>query len=404
MSNKGTRSEESRETTCERAIRALERRVMGIELVNKIEASDETDDIVRSDEHEELFSLVDVSESIPSLKSWLKEMKLNVKQVIDTEDDGNNDNVYYNPEFAKHFLRTCNLLPLWSAISCEIFNSKSKTSSSANVESYFKDVKHVHKDIIPCSVDIFAQKHIEGIEQHIITASKKYAVFVGPNIQTKEKVKKQSTIEKETDDLEKAKKQSTIENETDDLDFVKTPPQKEIESQQVETNEEITCTVCKDGNDPTGAHTCIKCGKNVHIISGCSFPCDGENEDDEGYGSKRICAECYTKSSKIREALNTKDEWAKTNKKKKSHYLQKNPQFEIMATDKKQKINILKNGNLAKKAIKFKGKPIVLRNTCAFDSLIQSIAGAYAYNHKFREFADKQKDDVFQLAILLAKQ
>lgn len=389
MSNTGVSSGKVRITECEESIQVLERRIMGIELVNEIGLSDETgqtENVERMEESAELLNLIYESKNIPSIKSWLNDIKLNVKKIVDTEDDGNNDNIYYNPEFAKHCLRICNLLPLWSAISCKIFNSKSKTSSSANIESYFKDVKYVYKDIIPCSVDMFAQKHIEGIEQHVITASKKYADFVGP------------IISKRNPELQ------DTEEGVGGSDLIERLPQKTISFQEVESNEEISCMVCRDGNKPTGAHTCTLCGKNIHIISGCSFPVGDDCAEKEGYGSKRICAQCYIKSSKLRDALNTRDEWAKPSKTKKSVYLQKNPQFDLITMDKKQNISLLKNGNLSTRGIKFRGKSIILRNTCAFDSLTQAIAGAYAYHRKFRQFADEQKDEIFELAILLAKQ
>lgn len=51
-----------------------------------------------------------------------------------------------------------------------------------------------------------------------------------------------------------------------------------------------SCPECAIGNVPGGAHACISCKKPVHIIfDTCSRPIDNE----EGYGQKRICIQCF---------------------------------------------------------------------------------------------------------------
>lgn len=178
-----------------------------------------------------------------------------------------------------------------------------------------------------------------------------------------------------------------------------------VESRDV-IQTENSCFVCRDGNYPSGSHSCIECGKYVHTVDGCSFSVDGS----EGFGSKskRICIECNSRktkskqSAKTTQALNTVDSW-KPNRKKSSYYLKPNPQFDLINVDKKQCIGMLKNGNLFKKPQRLGGKSIVLTNTCTCDSLLQAIAGAYAYYPPYRLYAEQQQNDVFELAIHLAK-
>lgn len=83
-----------------------------------------------------------------------------MEKTLEDIDNGNTDNVYYNVEFAKKILRLCKLFPLWSTISCKSLGTLATVSSSANAESYSKDVKHVHADIIPCFADVFAKHYI----------------------------------------------------------------------------------------------------------------------------------------------------------------------------------------------------------------------------------------------------
>lgn len=172
------------------------------------------------------------------------------------------------------------------------------------------------------------------------------------------------------------------------------------------SEKEISCFVCRDGNHPEGAHTCIECGKNVHLFDGCSLSVDGS----EGYGSKskRICVECNarktknTQSVKTTEALNTVDSWKK-GRNKSSYYFKPNPQFDLINVDKKQCIGLLKNGNLFRKPQQLGRKRIVFSNTCTSDAVVQAIAGAYAYHPPYRSFVEKQKGGIFELARILAK-
>lgn len=230
------------------------------------------------------------------------------------------------------------------------------TSSSANVESYFKDVKHTLKNLIPARADVFLQHHLDGINDLIITASQKYAKLIDLNV---DKTSKSSTDtadkldpvtydddsdfdarqlfnrspsvdeEEEEDRNRKSNEEreeliedgnrftncSSDEEDRNSKSNTETNTQKDIEAIE-STN---TCIACKEGNFPTGAHTCIKCNKNVHILPGCSFSIGSE----EGYGTKRICISCHSieqKSTQSQEAkaMNMVEKWGpkKTGKNK----------------------------------------------------------------------------------------
>lgn len=399
-------------TPCELAKAAIESKIMGITPTEDEHAmgDDDTEEdesnFRRRTEQRSLLDYFEVNESIPSLTTWLKSIKEDADISVQEMDDGDRDNIMFNEEFAKHFMKLCKLLPLWSGISCKIFGSTSVTSSSANAESYFKDVKHTLKDTIPCTADVFVQKHIDRIDELIITASRTYADTVGPMIGSR------SDLSDEAMNIHSADMSSVSQQYAQEPNNITTysvdDTDSDNESQASCTKvsksiDPIACIACRDGNLPTGAHTCIDCGKMVHILPGCSYSIGTE----EGYGSKRICAACHEKKKQLAQAqdiveMNYEDEWAKKPKVKRSAYMKPNPAFNIMSETKKQKIGLLKNGNLAKKPQKVNNKTVQFLNTCAFDALVQAIAGAYAYYPTIRAYAD-ETDQLTEIAVSLAK-
>ena len=119
---------------------------------------------------------------------------------------GEEENYYFFPElkcFIRHCLRT---LPLWSGIMVSIYNYGEKTASSAQVESYFKDVKHVSLENynLPINVDkylitmwndlkaksIIANIKVEQKEPKISSSSPKAQHVEEENWKNKNKVKK----------------------------------------------------------------------------------------------------------------------------------------------------------------------------------------------------------------------
>lgn len=380
-----------------------------------------------------LLCLNETDEKV-SLNDWLEEIKNDVNVIVQEEDDGDRDNIMLNVEFAAHFLRLCKLLPLWSGISCKVFGSKSVTSSSANVESYFKDVKHTLEDIIPASADVFLQNHLDGINDSIITASQRYAKLININVAEITKVPSPNstnlgnpiTYDGDSDfdasqlftpcspdkDDHNSNSNSELEelgakdSESNNSSFASSQENSPNEKCRANTSKSnASCICCSQGNFPTGAHKCIKCGKNVHIFEGCSYSIGSE----EGYGSKRICMSCHsekqksTRSQDVKE-MNTIEKWkAKKQKGKQSIYLQNNPAFNLMSDTKKTKIGLLKNGTLCQTTKRVLGEAIQFSNTCAFDSIAQALAGAYAYYPCYRKcMITKQSDALMKIAIYLA--
>lgn len=158
-------------------------------------------------------------------------------------------------------------MPLWSGISCDLFEIEELTSSSSNVESDFKNIKQILADKIPCSMDVFVEEHIELLRGATIEASQRhdYVKFMrNENNQTEKSNDKGKNEHIKLNTINQ-------ENVDENLSHSVTPT-----------------SGCKNGGEPRGAHRCIECKKAVHILPCCSISIG----DEEGYGEKRLCNVC----------------------------------------------------------------------------------------------------------------
>lgn len=318
--------------------------------------------------------------------AWLDEIVKTVDEVVSCSDDGDRDNVMYKPAFANDFIRLCKILPLWSGISCDLFEIDEVTSSSSNVECDFKNLKQALADKIPCSVDVFVEEHIELLRGATIEASQRqnYLKFVGnENIETgkpkdteTEVVGHQTEKSKDTEDngtdIQKLKRVPIGTENSDQINKWNT--WSEILENAASDNE--NSSGCRNGGEPGGAHRCIECDRAVHILPCCSISIG----DEEGYGEKRLCNTCATsrtspKASPIAAVteMQYSESWDKTKKKKKSKYLTTAPNWTLNSNIQKNvKIGLLQNGNLNSTTYKVAGNvKVALTNTCNFDSICQ---------------------------------
>lgn len=398
-------------TACEISKKCIERKIMGTDYPEgnlDYNEEDESDHRHIEEQRNLLSQYGDECDGNTTLGAWLKEIKDEVDITVQEGDDGDRDNIMLNKAFAEHFMRLCKLLPLWCGISCPVFGSSEVTSSSANVESYIKDVKHTLKDIIPATADIFLQHHMDGINDSIIVASQKYAKMIDLNIAEIRKEPQDSAASDKPaihdDDSEFEARQQLADCSLSDEEDRNANDNAEDEEHNTKSNDKHSdsCIACSQGNFPTGAHTCVKCHKNVHVLPGCSYSFGSE----EGYGSKQICASCHLgEQSQNAKEMNFLETWKpKKSRTKRSVYLQKNPAFNLMSATKKTKIGLVKNAEQSQTTKRVKGQTIYLSNTCAFDSLAHALAGAYAYYPIYRRSMDQyQSDAMMEIAISLAK-
>lgn len=107
---------------------------MGIEEPSSISDDDETDETRCRFYYEEMEFENYLS---CTYTKWIENIDLDAKEMVTYDDNGNRDNLMYNPPFATHFLYLCRTMLLWSGICCHIFNSSDVTASSGNAETNF---------------------------------------------------------------------------------------------------------------------------------------------------------------------------------------------------------------------------------------------------------------------------
>lgn len=300
---------------CENHKKALIRKITGD---SNVEEAEKAADLVEISVLEDAF---DQTIHGTNVSLWLQEIFDDATATVSSLDDGDRDNLMFNPQFVTYFLDVLRLLPLWSAICCQFFPGSEPIASTGNVESHIKVLKQSMEDVIPCSVDKFVQENMDMVGGLIIEASQNYIRFISDADRmefdfTKEytsntlaqKIPHNEELELESagDCFSEVRSRNEvpvaedaagninkgIDNAstssilvTEDNNFSSSDDGVDISREIISDIQIIRCPVCKDKNWPSGAHKCIICAKNVHIFPGCSVSIGGS----EGYGEKRVC-------------------------------------------------------------------------------------------------------------------
>lgn len=187
------------------------------------------------------------------------------------------------------------------------FHQVSDTASSAPVKSTFNVIKNVifQSHELPTRADKFQVRYFAQIEGQLKLAAASQNRLQSEEI---EKVVEQSANPshlqsscEQIDDINEAVEppanpshpNSTCEEQNDEI-YKEVEPSANTSHTQ-STCKEDACPECLKGNFPGGAHLCVKCRAPVHIIyESCS---KAVNNDDEEYGQKRICVECFNRNS-----------------------------------------------------------------------------------------------------------
>lgn len=148
---------------CEVAKAKLTRKIQGITIDTKalkdFEQFEEIPDESVSDPVSgDIAAIFDSTEL--NIISWSDDIEHEARDTA-AEDDGNRDNIMENGPFAKHLLRLLKMLPLFSRISNKFFNSSFSTGTSWSSETWFENLKQMHAEEIPCSVDEFIKQDIK---------------------------------------------------------------------------------------------------------------------------------------------------------------------------------------------------------------------------------------------------
>lgn len=388
---------------------------------------------ISNDYQSEVGSIMNEENGIQSnsMKDWLTSINRSSTGEALENDNDNENNDLENSQIVKFLLRLCESLVLWTGVAAKHFNT-TVTASSAHVENYFKQMKKYLEKCIPGRVDEIVAAHIDIIDGIIIEASQKFIDFIDaaggvPNLlqdcpqllndyQTLHTCKTVSNRD-DSNDTEV----NDMESNRDDSNAIEVNNTESNKKDSSTSNINVSCIACKRGDIPGGAHRCVKCSKAVHPFEGCSQSCG----DEEGYGEKRICVACNAdsgvfathkqsqaacsvsndESNSISKQLNEKERWQRRGKPSHS-YLAPVKNWNIdKKVQGKPKIAMLTNASLSTTVHTVAKKKVVLRNTCASDSILQLFAAMYAHFPHCHGYMDEIHCVVraYEIAILLAK-
>lgn len=318
---------------------------------------------------DESFYEQDVIEQINSgdMQNWLKEFnEKSNEEIYDGEK-----NTLYNPAFAPFLLNLCKTLVLWSALNTKFFKADENANSTANVESYFKDVKMSLKDEIPCRVDEFIAAHIDMINGMIIDASQDYVEFVdaaGGLKQFREtNLNGCDTDLNESSILDEfAENFTTHEENTDDINNFEENDSETSNQSQICSKNAGDAENLNSNENSSGDETNSRLG-DLDSNSRSQNSCNNSRVLTSTPNAKKNVGKKISLSCN----LNEKDKWSKS-KRGKGKYLRSMPFLRLMTSEKKTpKIGFLRNASLSTVTHVINGRKIKLKNTCGFDSLVQ---------------------------------
>ncbi|CAH2979386.1 unnamed protein product [Chilo suppressalis] len=374
------------------------------------------------------------------------------------KEEGSDVNAYHlhNVDITKQLLKDLQLIPIWGNILNEKFTFGRNPASSACVEGEINKVKlRMKKHKHPIRVDEYVDESLQYLEGRMLIANSDLDANEKNSLQNDDMVcdvcknlisfedastcticmnpvhknvcsekSRTQNICSQCANTNYVKKNTTL-NELENWrgkGEARSKKQRQIAGSK-STTQNKQCIACKDGNFPTGAHKCIRCKKNVHILDGCSISI---NNQDEGYGEQRLCIDCANidnrnnnfdnedtsinshnidhtstnsdcnppsndQSDDFNEPQILTSNTKTTRTSKNSRNVMRNKYRpaakylgdrtadikDSLAWDKNRSIPVIKNGNDTSLApVQLKGKTVTLRNTCAFDSILYLVFAA----------------------------
>lgn len=203
----------------------------------------ETEDTNSVDDNEDHENITN------GLYQWAK--CIDEKIQLKITDIGDRENAHYMPAFADKLITDTKYLPLWSCICRDKFGFGRIPASSASVEGDFHIIKNIFlkNEQTLMGADLFITKHVKFLSGRV--------KLVNAMLQ-----------DKDTEIAET--RENIVEAGNSSEQFPK--------NDNVQIN--IECPVCINEDEPTGAHKCYICHKNVHAIDAC-------------YGRRRIWSKTY---------------------------------------------------------------------------------------------------------------
>ncbi|XP_031355882.1 uncharacterized protein LOC116180164 [Photinus pyralis] len=380
-------------------------------------------------------------------KAWVKDIESASRDLVQQSADGDRDNMMFLPRVVKPLLHLFSRFPLWSKVMNDYFRVDSRPSS-AGVESTYNDLK-TRKLQLPMRIDNFLIEYYKYIDGAVkLAGATDFVQETDKIINSNDGQPPNINLLEEIVSLPSASKNISSYS-----------PNNENTSEYAfcsQTSNLLTCSLCLEGNLPGGAHVCVNCKKAIHNLDFCSVPVN-TNGEDEGYGQRRRCIQCNAKlisapnvssSSTAREKTFEKlltesnpsapylidrldnvvlspkhqaiikesretEHWkglgGSPKTKRKARYLGPCPEWATIEESNVRnapKVGFLRNGGLiSAKPKRSSGKIMQLKNTCAFDSIVQVLACIYVDSLKVRDCFESMENpcEVLRLAQYLAQ-
>lgn len=347
------------------------------------------------------------------------------------EEEGDDINPRHCPKVATRLLHHIKTIPVWSCICRDHFGYGRVPASSAPVESEFKNIKQLimtEKERLDEAVKKLISYYKGKLK--LINCKKEETERKCPEVETSinsslpEKSPSKDLNFIEDDKMLRNSINSSLfdKSTSKDLNFIEDntiftsspevfpqrTPLKDLSSEINIMDEVIStsCIACKNGDFPSGSHTCIVCQANVHVLEGCSITVD---EQEEGHGQKRLCIACSQSSKrKMKIALNEIENWGNLGQPKKkvrrALYLNHTNRDldDILYSSNCRTIPIIKNGDSESlKFVTLEKEMISLTNTCSLDSLFQILLAGVTDRENILQYLHQERysDDLFDMVL-----
>lgn len=360
-------------------IRFLNDIIKGMPIINEDEEGAEPD-------AEEDTEDPDESSVNEDWKSW-SDQQLNAANKLAKKSSigGVTLNACYNEDFAKRLHKY--LLPyvaIWTGVMMPIFGRGTCISTSAAVESEFCDIKNrAFKGELPMRVDKFVLKHLNIIDDKITLASNVSDIDL--------------TDQRKAQDLTLSPAHMTEMVSQSDISFSmemdissSTPNHKK--KQEVDSDEQSVQSKPKMVESDTDS--CCE-NRNKTFLKKMSTS-DSETADKGNIPvqNEYVVCEAWGGLNKISKNDEIVDQT--TSKRKKPTYLDNCPEWDFIKDSKIGRIPIFTNGNIAS-TVRLGDYNLNVRDTCAFDSIIQVIISGILGNRLYREQTIDSNCPIMQL-------
>ncbi|KAL0107450.1 hypothetical protein PUN28_015788 [Cardiocondyla obscurior] len=304
-----------------------------------------------------------------SWNTWAENIYTEAQEIAKDSIDGTVVNAFYNVEAAKKIKKLMCFLPLWTGIMKHHFKRGAEIATSSFVEAEFAEIKtRYFKNQLPMRVDKFILRHIEYVNGRL-------KLTCGTD--TKEELNKKelsSPKEFEADDVINASSTNT------EINKKKSSP---VEIEMYSKNDKIEARwEDRHLNESDEQTTVQEKSYEVSPLTENKLPEISKTNDIE-----HSLNEIENWRGKIKRNTHDEIEETQVSKRRKNNYLTPCAEWDLCNTNKVVGLPILKNGSICN-ATDFNKQQIIVRETCAFDSIFQVVANGISTSNTYKTNMD----------------